>query len=313
MRKKLKFLLIVLIIFPLQIKASTLDIKIACPETAYPNDTIECKLTYTNELSLNALIAKYKLPSIIEYKDLTLNNAWNNYYNSNTGFVIGSETTSNNDIGTIKLKVSNNVKEYKEYTIELNSIDASDTNFNSISQNNITTTIKIIKKEESNHSTNDNNNKQPQNDKENAPVEKEETNLDNDSKLKSIELSYGKINFDPNIFEYKIIVPNEITTISIEAIPNSEKSKVTIEKPQELNIGDNKITIITEAEDKSISKYIIIVTREEKIEDIIINKEEGNSEAPNLNNITYLIILIAVILIIILFQKMLKRKSNNNQ
>lgn len=295
----IKILFILLIISPFKVKASTLDLKMSCPKTAYQEDTIECQITYTNEISLNAIIVKYKLPQEIKYQELKVNTNWNSYYKDKNGFVLGSTTNTNNNIATLKLKISPTAQVNKEYKLELTDIDASDTNFNSISKENFMTTIKIIKKENDNQ-TSDNNDIQSSNSSLNKDTKEE---LNNDSKLKSIKLSYGTINFSKDIFEYKIAVPNNVTNINIEAIPNFEKANVTIDKPNELIVGINLVTITVEAEDKTISKYIIIIDREKKLTESDIIEESVNSILPNLNYLIYIIIFILIILSFIIIKR----------
>ena len=304
----IKILFILLMILPFEVKASTLNLKLSCPQTAYLGDTIDCQIVYTNEISLNAIIVKYKLPQDIKYQNLVINKNWNNYYKDKNGFVLGSSTTVNNDIATLKLEISSTAQINKEYQIGLANIDASDINFNSISSENIISTIKIVQKETSKNSTN-NNNQTPNNDQITDNNQKEELELNNDSKLKSIKLSYGNINFNSDVFEYIITVPNNVNNINIEATPSSPKAIVTIEKPNKLKIGTNKIIITVEAEDKTISKYIILINKEEEYKETSISQDNGNSALPNIKNIVYLLILVLIILISIIINKIIKKKK----
>ena len=302
MKQIFKIITLLLIITPLKSKA--LELNLNCPKEAYPNETINCVLTYENEITLNTLIIKYTLPKEITYQDLILNSNWESYYQSNKGTVLGSTTTTNNTITTLTLKISKNIETNKEYTISLTNIDASDKNFNSLTTEDITTTIKIIPTPSPTTESATQENNQPP-----TPTEEKEEILDNDSKLKSITLSYGKINFDPNTFEYKITVPNSVTNITIEAIPNSDKSTITIDKPIELIEGNNKITITVEAEDKTTSKYIIIINRE--IFPSNIETTPTNSKTLNID-LKYLIPIIIILLLIIIIL-IIKTINNKNK
>lgn len=321
----LKILLINLILIPFKVNASTLNINLSCPPTAYPSETISCKITYTNELTLNALIIKYSLDEYFSYQDLNLNTTWNSYYQDKTGFVIGSTTIENNDVATLKLKISNKIKTNQDYQIELQDIDASDQNFNSITIPNVSTTIKVISKEskdENNNSNKDdqskknneenNDNTNNKDDKKNLDTQNDDSTeeaiiLSNDSKLKSIKLSYGNINLKKDIFEYKLIIPNNINNISIEAEPNSFKAKVTINKPTELEVGLNKITITVEAEDKTSSTYIILITREDLEEEPYTDLTKSSNLFQNINCLTYTVALIFIILALFIIKKIRKK------
>lgn len=102
---------------------------------------------------------------------------------------------------------------------------------------------------------------------------------DNDSSLKNIKLSSGKINFESNTLEYKVNVEYKINKIKIEAITNSEKAKVQIVGDENLSVGDNVFKIIVEAENGKKTEYKLTVIRKEngytlssnnKIESLII-------------------------------------------
>lgn len=84
----------------------------------------------------------------------------------------------------------------------------------------------------------------------------------NDTILKSITLSNGKIKFDKNKTSYKTKVLYEVESIKVEALANSEKAKVEITGGDKLVVGENTITIKVTAEDeKTVKEYKIIVNR----------------------------------------------------
>lgn len=83
--------------------------------------------------------------------------------------------------------------------------------------------------------------------------------------LKSLKLSNGKIEFDKNKFIYLVDVDYDIEDVTVEAIPENNKSTVKIDKPEKLEIGKNTITITVTAEDGTIGKYSIIITRKDKL------------------------------------------------
>lgn len=84
----------------------------------------------------------------------------------------------------------------------------------------------------------------------------------NDTILKSITLSAGKLKFEKNKTLYKTKVLYEVESIKAEAIANSEKAKVEIIGGDKLVVGENTITIKVTAEDeKTTTEYKIIVNR----------------------------------------------------
>lgn len=85
-----------------------------------------------------------------------------------------------------------------------------------------------------------------------------------DFTLKDLSINKGKIEFNKNTFLYETTVDNNVENIEVKATPNSDKAIVKIEKPEILLVGKNIISIIVTAEDGTIGKYIIEVTKKEK-------------------------------------------------
>ena len=82
--------------------------------------------------------------------------------------------------------------------------------------------------------------------------------------LKEITLSTGNITFDKNNLNYNVTVEYEIEKLTINATPEDSKAKVTYQKENTLKVGENKIIITVEAENKSTKNYTITVTRKEE-------------------------------------------------
>lgn len=82
--------------------------------------------------------------------------------------------------------------------------------------------------------------------------------------LKDLTLSTGNITFDKNNLNYNVTVEYEIEKLTINATPEDSKAKVTYQKENTLKVGENKITITVEAENKSTKNYTITVTRKEQ-------------------------------------------------
>ena len=103
-----------------------------------------------------------------------------------------------------------------------------------------------------------------------------------DTTLKSISLNKGDISFKKEIFEYDLKVEYSVNELEIEAIPNSSKAKVEIDK-KDLVVGENDIKIKVTNESEH-SEYILHVTREENMDKSIANlKSLLVYEYPKLN------------------------------
>lgn len=89
--------------------------------------------------------------------------------------------------------------------------------------------------------------------------------LDSNNYLKSLTVSEGIIDFNKEVLTYTILIDKEVTTITVDAVAESEKAKVTIENDGEFVKG-KPITIIVTAEDSSTRIYAIsIVYKQEEI------------------------------------------------
>lgn len=116
------------------------------------------------------------------------------------------------------------------------------------------------------------------------PAENKEEKKSTDSSLSALAVEEGTINpeFNKDVKEYAITVPNEITKINITATPTDSKATVSITEYEELQEGENAITISVTAEDGTTkTDYIIKVTRQRKelaLEKLVIKYTNQNGE-----------------------------------
>lgn len=121
--------------------------------------------------------------------------------------------------------------------------------------------------------TNNNTTTQP-------PEEKKST----DSTLSSLSIAEGAITpeFNKDVKEYAITVPNEVTKLNITATPTDSKATVSVTEYEELKEGENAITIAVTAEDGTTkSDYVLKVTRQRKelaLEKLVIKYTNQNGE-----------------------------------
>lgn len=81
------------------------------------------------------------------------------------------------------------------------------------------------------------------------------------TKLSSLVLSSGNINFSANIYEYSINIDSNVNSIDVTAIPEDETSRVEILNNTNIENG-SVIRVIVTGTDNSISEYKINVTKE---------------------------------------------------
>ena len=143
-----------------------------------------------------------------------------------------------------------------------------------------------------------------------------------DASLKEIKIKDHSIDFDPKKYSYKLKIKNNETDLSITAIPNNSKSHVEIDKPEILEVGQNSIIITVTAEDGTICKYELLVTRAKKEKDKVFNnktidttKEKIKSNKkisifPSIPLAILIIISILVLLILFIIIKRIFKKDN---
>lgn len=91
-----------------------------------------------------------------------------------------------------------------------------------------------------------------------------QTTQSSDNTLKSIVLSKGSLSpaFSPKTKSYTATVDNSVTSLSISATPTNQTAKVTsVSGNDNLQVGENTITITVKAENGVTATYTIVVTR----------------------------------------------------
>lgn len=95
---------------------------------------------------------------------------------------------------------------------------------------------------------------------------KRNDNRSTDSKLKSLSVSSGKINFSPSTTNYDIILDGSVSTFKVTAVQNDSKAKISYSPSQSisLNYGQTStISIVVTAENGSNTIYKVNVTRKD--------------------------------------------------
>ena len=101
-----------------------------------------------------------------------------------------------------------------------------------------------------------------------------EREASDDNTLKSLEVEGYTLDpeFDPDEENYSITVPSDVNSVTVNAEPNEEGATVTIEGNDNLQPGDNTITVKVEAPNGEEKTYTITVTKEEDDEKITSSK-----------------------------------------
>lgn len=108
-----------------------------------------------------------------------------------------------------------------------------------------------------------------QNNNSNYNQDDDETRSDN-TNLKSLKVDVEGLSpeFDKNITEYYLIVDLTIEKVNVEAVPEDEKSKITITGNSDLQEGENTIKILVKAENGNTKTYTINITKTNDLEKV---------------------------------------------
>lgn len=95
------------------------------------------------------------------------------------------------------------------------------------------------------------------------------TTVSDNNQLGWLQISPGTLSpgFHPDTTNYKVTVGYDVTKISISAIAAHEKAKVTsVSGGSNLQVGENTVTIVVQAENGVTKTYKIVVTRQAQTE-----------------------------------------------
>jgi hypothetical protein len=110
----------------------------------------------------------------------------------------------------------------------------------------------------------------------------------NNTNLSSLKISPSVLEqeFNKDLLEYTATVDWEVTKLIISAIPEDEKAVVLIEGDTNLDVGNNIITIVVNAESKETKKYKITVNRKANEDAVVDDTEnEPGKDGNELSNI----------------------------
>lgn len=93
--------------------------------------------------------------------------------------------------------------------------------------------------------------------------EEDNNTKSSDNRLKILTLSKGILNFDPEVLEYIVNLPNDTTEITIEGDTNDRKATLTGLGKKTLKVGDNVFKVVVTAENNSTRTYEIKVVVDE--------------------------------------------------
>lgn len=227
---------------------SSWAVTLSCPEVASPGEEIKISI---KENKYNGLKVKYNFDSNFNYHNMTINSSWNSYYDGIDGFSIGNAHNQDSLIMDINVRVDMNALVNKDYTLELVDIEGNNSEYKSVSLDNVSCNIKLLS---------------------------DINTLDN-LIVDGVNLSPK---FDKNVVSYRGITKKD--RININAIVSDSESKIEGDIGEKiLNIGVNTFIIKVTSPRGNIREYKLFITREiEKVND----KENNKSNDATLKSLS---------------------------
>lgn len=226
MKKYLKLLLL-LMIFPIAIKAAEVEVSLNCPEGAALNSEISCTISINTQVKFTGLSGKYDLGESFSYVSFTPKSDFVAYASSASGFAIGNTAGKSGkfEIGVLKVKL------LKSGTLTINSLDGSDIDDKSYTMDSLKLDIKVL------------------------------SSINTLDSLSIIDNKLDQI-FKSDNLNYTATV--DADNITIEATLTDSKSKISGTGKKELKVGINKFSIVVQSESGSKKTYTLTVTRPSK-------------------------------------------------
>ena len=259
------------------VEAANVGVSIACPDTMYEGDTVNCLI---NSSTSNGLLSGIKGNFEITngtYTSFTAGSSWVVYASNSNGFVIGNTSggvTGSAVLGT--LKIASTAKAGEQVKIKLTNLNASDIEYNDIDIANKEATVNVVAKEiidntnnSGNSNTGNNNNTGNINNKGNNTKPKDDVYLD------TLSVEGYNIVFTKNKYVYDLEVSYDIEYVNILA---TSKYSVSGIGKKTLDKDENVVNIVVS--DGNVKRtYTINIKKVKPITDKVSNNVEDVTKA----------------------------------
>ena len=323
MKKKFIYIFITIIMMCIYSNVDASSLGVSCPSSVYVGDKVTCTITAYNS-SLSGVDAS------VSYSGMK--------YSSASNLSGGDKVQFDSSRMILVFAPVNNSKKVASYTfttsktgtakINLNCNTLSDGDFKDLSCSgtgaSITIKSKTVKKptteEKTTSDTSSTGVKTVTKGKTSIKEETESKKLDSSKKedsskssninLKSISVEGYNVELVDGM--YVLDVDSAVEKININAVAEDAKAVVLGTGEKDLVIGENKFTVTVKAEDGSIHDYELVVTRKEKEEKLIVNKDK-TEDKKSFDKKIYIFIVLAVLLVIGFLFIFFRRKDNDEE
>lgn len=127
------------------------------------------------------------------------------------------------------------------------------------------------------------------------------------SHLETLTVTSYDLEFNRDVYEYRIKVGNDVSSLDIRALAEDSRSRVEITGNSDFKVGENVVIVKVTAEDGSTSEYKLIVEKEAA--EVTPNK--GNDKESS-NMVEKVIIIILIILVVLGLLYLIFKKDDDN-
>lgn len=223
-----KILLIIVLLFPVQVRALSLK----CPEMVSENESFSCII---EDKGYRGISTKYNYDNVFSYVDSKIISG-NGYYIDNYGSVIGNSLNKELVKIEVKFKTNSVISKYGDYYISLRDIDTSDDEYKGTKIGDISSKIRLV------------------------------SDINTLDKLEINNGKFDKL-FKSSITSYSAIVNSSSTVISAQLSDKSAKLEGDIGK-KELKYGINVFSIRVISVRGNTREYKLYITRPYKVNNI---------------------------------------------
>ena len=174
--------------------------------------------------------------------------------------ISNATTTGNRTLATFEFKAPD-VSSDTQYTISFSATEMGDENLNSVGDSSTDATITVKAPESpSDPSTSESPTTPTQ-----EPEQPVATTKSSEARLRDFGIrpkEYDFTGFKSNIYEYSVEVPNDVTEVTVYAVPRDDKATATGAGKISLKEGENTAKVVVTAEDgKTTKEYTLTITR----------------------------------------------------
>lgn len=242
-------------------------ISVSCPVSAKPGTSFTCNIDADYSEKYGGVEAIPQFSSGLTLGKFSIGSSYNlgDFTSYKVSVIANDDLIGNSKVGSFTVNMNKDVTDTQSITFT--EVKLVDSNSKNVFCDDVTVTIKVdtsTDNSSSNNSSSNNSSSSGNNSFSNNYKSSNDGSNENESvskKISSIKLSSGEIEFDKDINEYSIEVDNNVTDISFDISLEDSKASYTLEGNNDLEVGENIITITVKGYDGSSNIYTIIVNR----------------------------------------------------